>query len=403
MLTITSSYEVELEELLSETAAEATARERSAFDAEIAATSSKVVLFGAGNLGRQALVRLRQAGLEPLAFADNRESAWGTRVDSVEVLAPGEAARRFGQDATFVVTIWNATHRYVETRKQLANLGCAHVMPVSKLRWKYPETFLPFYFEDQPHKVLAQAEQVRAAMALWADDFSRREYLAQVRWRLRADFDALSAPVADESYFLPEVFALAPGESFVDCGAFDGVTVRSFLKRAGSSFRNITAVEPDPINCGLLREYVAGLPRDLRSRIDIVQKAVARSTGTVRFDPLGTLGSAIKADGKIDVDSITLDDLVSETKPTFIKMDIEGAEPDALEGGRAVIGRHQPILAICLYHQQDHLWNLPLLISELGDSYKLFMRPHECDGWQLVCYAVPCERLEASCWDGVTE
>jgi len=393
MLETTTPYEIEMDELLGESVPAALSRERSAFDLEVARFNRKVVLFGAGNLGRQALARLRADGQEPLAFADNRAPAGGTTIEGLHVLTPSEAARKYGDAATFVVTIWNDHHRFAETRDQLTNLGCEHVVPACKLRWKYPETFLPFYAEDLPHKVHEQADRVRKLMDLWADDYSRCEYLAQVRWRLQGDLGGLAAPVADESYFVPELFALSPRESFVDCGAFDGMTIRSFLKQTGSSFHKITALEPDPHNYARLLDYVAGLTPAVRERVAVHQTAVAGHTGVVRFDPLGTLGSAMKADGAIEVPCAALDDLLRESKPTFIKMDIEGAEPAALESARAVIGRHQPILAICLYHLQDHLWNIPLLISELCPSYRLFIRPHEGDGWQLVCYAVPPQRL----------
>jgi hypothetical protein len=74
-------------------------------------------------------------------------------------------------------------------------------------------------------------------------------------------------------------------------------------------------------------------------------------------------------------------------------MDIEGAEIDALNGASEAIKRFRPILAICVYHKPDHLWKVPLLISTYSDDYSLFLRPHDEEGWELVLYAVPPERL----------
>ena len=45
-------------------------------------------------------------------------------------------------------------------------------------------------------------------------------------------------------------------------------------------------------------------------------------------------------------------------------MDIEGAELDALNGAKATIRKHLPKLAVCLYHVQEHLWEIPLKIND---------------------------------------
>ena len=73
-------------------------------------------------------------------------------------------------------------------------------------------------------------------------------------------------------------------------------------------------------------------------------------------------------------------------------MDIEGAEPGALLGARGLIQQHRPILAICVYHLQEHLWEIPQMLREMVADYNFHLRPHDREGWDLVCYAVPAER-----------
>ena len=58
-----------------------------------------------------------------------------------------------------------------------------------------------------------------------------------------------------------------------------------------------------------------------------------------------------------------------------------------------MIRDHQPILSVCVYHRQDHVWSIPNLIHELHEGYSFFLRHHEPDGWQVVCYAIPQHRL----------
>ena len=94
----------ELEQLLSESADAARVREQAAFDELAGPWARDLVLFGAGNLGRRTLCKLREQGIEPLAFLDNNSARWGTSIDGVEVISPAEGARRHGASAVFVIT-----------------------------------------------------------------------------------------------------------------------------------------------------------------------------------------------------------------------------------------------------------------------------------------------------------
>jgi hypothetical protein len=88
-----------------------------------------------------------------------------------------------------------------------------------------------------------------------------------------------------------------------------------------------------------------------------------------------------------------LDDLRLNPPPTFIKMDIEGSELEALWGARRILKEDKPVLAICAYHTADHLWQIPLLIHAIQPEYKLFLRRYRPGTWELVWYAVPPERI----------
>jgi FkbM family methyltransferase len=370
-------------------------RERTAFDEATGPLASRLVLFGAGHLGRQTLSGLRRLGLEPVAFADNDPRLWHQSVDGIVVLPPAEAARQFGTSAAFIVTIWRGegTDRMGERTGQLLQLGCRSVVPFALLFWKYPLVFLPHYALDLPHKVLIDEETVRSVLRLWADEASRREYVAQIRWRLELDFDGLPSPVSHEIYFPDDLFDLDGDEAFVDCGAFDGDTIRRFLVRRGDAFRRIAAFEPDPANFKRLAAYVASLPAGRQERILLFEKAVGARSGKVSFDARGNESSVVGS-GSLQVESVAIDEALAGTRPTYIKMDTEGSEPDALAGAADTIARHAPALAICSYHQQDHLWLIPAFIRSVSDRYRFFLRPHLLEVWDLVCYAVPAERQQ---------
>ena len=391
-----ASSQAELGLLLNESVAHAQNRARIAFDSQTEACRNKFVLFGAGNIGRRVLARLREDGVEPLAFADNQNEKWGTMIEGLPVLPPAEAADRHGREAAFIVTIYNREHSFAETRLQLESLGCAKVVSVIPFRWKHPASFLPYYRDDLPHKVLLQAEAVRDAFHLWTDETSRREYVAQVRWRLQGDSGVLSRPVSGEQYFPEGLFHLNRAEVFVDVGAYDGDTIRAFRSIQGDAFERIIALEPDPENFRKLKAYVEAQPSEFQRRIEFYPFAAGREAGYLRFAGGEGEGSALREAGSHEVQSIRLDDLLTPWRPSYIKMDVEGAELDAIAGCERVLSEKQPVVAACAYHAQDHLWKVPLAVRRRNPRYAFFLRPHMEECWDTVCYAVPTHRLARS-------
>jgi FkbM family methyltransferase len=395
---VVANSAAELDELLARDVAATRRWESAEFERLAHGRERAVVLMGSGGLGRRCAAALRAGGIEALAFADNSVARQGTIVDGIRVLSPEAAAREFGSRAVFVVAIWgaNSPHRLAHSRQQLTELGCDRVVSFAPLAWHHAGAMLPHYLQDLPHKVVAQKAAVRAALDLWEDDASRAEYVAQVRLRLLADFYGLAHPVKHPAYFPPDLYAWRSDEWIVDGGAYDGDTIRTLSTLHGERFGHVLALEPDPANFAKLEATVAGLTSEARARIDCRQVALASAPGTLHLDATGTASSATSAAagaGTIAVPAEPLDALLGGAAPTLIKLDIEGAEPDALLGARETIRRHAPVLAVCVYHRQDHLWSIPLMLREWRDDYVFFLRPHNEEGWDLVCYAVPRTRL----------
>lgn len=388
----------QIKNLLDESIASAIEREKTHFDTQTAPFNNSLVLFGAGGLGQKTLIGLRQIGIEPLAFVDNNSALWGERIEDILVLNPQDAVRKFGNRAAFVVAIWRAggNHRFQQTRQQLLNLGCLKVVSFAHLFWKYAHTFLPYYAIGLPHLLLPQAKQVTDAFALWADDASRNEYLAQMRWRLQLDFDGLPSPVKHDQYFPDDLFRLRENEFFVDCGAYDGDSLRLFFQKQPRFNGKFIAIEPDPHNLKSLQNCIASLPDDQQRCVMAMPIALGLQREVVRFEATGLPSAGISSAGTYEVESIPLDEVLGDMCPTFIKMDIEGAEYDALNGARRSIKKNLPVLAISVYHQPDDLWRIPLLIQSFSDQYRFFLRPHNEEGWDLICYAVPVNRLKTN-------
>jgi FkbM family methyltransferase len=384
----------EIDSLLSEGIPTAMDRERYAFDLASVPFGQKVVVHGAGRFGRLILSGLRQRGIEPIAFTDNNPLLYGESVEGVRVISPHEGAEKFGRSAAFVVAVWNGTasDRMGDRIAQLTELGCERVVPAGLLCWKYPDVFLPYYPLDLPHKALLDKNRARAAFKLFADDASRAEYLAQMRFRLHLDYDSFTSPLPHDGYFQSDLYDLQPDEVLIDCGAYDGDSIESFVRARNEQFEKIIAFEPDPGNWTNLKKRLSKFQTSVAGRVTPLPYALGSMPGTVQFDSTGTETARI-GKGPVTVRCVVLDDVLRDARPTFMKFDIEGAELDALNGARQVIISHRPIMVVSCYHQQSHLWEVPLLLADLCRDYRFFLRPHGAEGWDLLTYAVPVERL----------
>jgi FkbM family methyltransferase len=328
-----------------------------------------------------------------VAVADNRAQR-GQAIDGVPVMTPAEASSRYGRSGAFVVTTYNTSALW----DQLERLGCERVISYGLLYAAHADRLLPFMsLERTGHDLLKRAGEVRRGFALMADEASRREYLAQVRARLLRGFDERPAPVSDarraEEYFPADLYSARDDEVLVDAGAYDGDTIRRFLKLRGGRFAAIHALEPDAATHERLRANVAGLGGDVAARIRTHRVAAAAEKGSLGFHATGDVAATASAEGAASVPCDTLDALLaSGPAPTLIKMDLEGGEPDAIAGASGLISRHAPVLAICVYHRQDHLWSLPLQARALRPDYRFYLRAHAEACWDTSFYAVPPER-----------
>lgn len=66
-------------------------------------------------------------------------------------------------------------------------------------------------------------------------------------------------------------------------------------------------------------------------------------------------------------------DIVRLEKVDYIKMDIEGAEADAIRGSKTLIRENRTKLMISAYHKVSDLWEIPVIIKESCSDYKIYV------------------------------
>ncbi len=175
-------------------------------------------------------------------------------------------------------------------------------------------------------------------------------------------------------------------EVFVDCGCLDMGTSMDFFRWCGGDCSRIIAFEPDPVSAERCSRNAKNWGLDMT---EIVQAAASDSNGTISFMANHMGSSKILEKGNTTVPTMKIDDALKGDRVTFIKMDIEGAEPAALRGAEETIRRWKPTLAISLYHKKDDVLTIPPLILSMCKDYTLYIRHYSNSMAETVLYAIP--------------
>lgn len=227
--------------------------------------------------------------------------------------------------------------------------------------------------------------ELESIAALFADDFSRNVFFDAIRYRKTHNPKDVPAYSKHDQYFVKDIVPLTTREVFIDCGAFDGDTVKEFRKLTKEQYQSIVCFEP-------VEEYHQRIEkRNKGKRVTALCAGVHKTTTTLQFNAEGGKGSAITGatEHTIPVPVFAIDDVPECRNATFIKMDVEGAEMNALQGAKETILRNKPKLAICLYHRHKDFVDIPKWIHELVPEYTLYVRHHSFSVNETVLYAVP--------------
>ena len=192
---------------------------------------------------------------------------------------------------------------------------------------------------------------------------------------------------SEKQYFGVSVFPLVQDEVYVDVGVYYGSALASFAKYSNGAYKKMFAVEADPNNIPRISTHVKD---NNLSNVHIINKGAYSKNGTVRFDKndIGAI-SKITDSGASEIEVVRLDDILATETPTLIKMDIEGAELEALKGSAETIRRCKPRLAISIYHKPEDIVDILSYINYLAPEYKFWIRQHAFWGPEMVLYAIP--------------
>ena len=194
---------------------------------------------------------------------------------------------------------------------------------------------------------------------------------------------ALKYRLYDE-FYLRGAASVRTGDTVIDAGAHLGTFTAFALDRGA---RRVILFEPDPVNATCLRQTFFA---DTDSgRVVILEEAVWHEPGVLRFQQssdslLGRVSNAPQpAAGdprEIAVRATTIDDAVARLaleQVEVLKLNVEGAERNAVRGARETIRRFQPRIVVNLEHRADDADVIPGLIQSVAPGYRILWRGRE--------------------------
>jgi FkbM family methyltransferase len=223
----------------------------------------------------------------------------------------------------------------------------------------------------------------RRVYELLADDTSKSIFRTLLSFRVTNDIGHLMGfDLRGKEQYFEDFLDLQPaGETFVDIGGFDAYTTRQFIARC-PEYAEVHLFEPELKNYEICRETLKDTPRVFCYNIGLSDRR-----DVLNFNSSGS-ASTISDDGAFSINVDRLDSMAIG-HPTFIKMDIEGAEKQALEGGTETIRTHHPRIAVAAYHRPGDFWRIPSQVLSIREDYKIYMRHYAESLYETVMFFVP--------------
>ena len=187
-----------------------------------------------------------------------------------------------------------------------------------------------------------------------------------------------------QGYFEHDFLKPVANEIYLDCGVLNGSDIRAFMGFSGQNHTKIYGFEPDAGSYKRALENLHGIPG-----VELINKGVWSSAATLSFSQQSDGVSHISDGGLAKITVTTIDETVGTENVTFIKMDVEGAELEALKGATQTLTRCKPRLAISIYHKPEDILEVSLYIHALVPDYKYYLRHHEVGTSGIVLFALP--------------
>lgn len=348
----------------------------------------KIIVYGAGESFHYFKeVVMRYYGYTPSIVLDRKFSS-GDTFEGIPAFSPSDYKPSVEEQKNSLVIVCLGKQSYFgEVIQTLRQMGFANIISLMDIYEIHNPFSLPQELQDYGfHYYLDQKDRIESCLDILEDDHSRDVYLRCIQTHLHRKAVEIPMSPRNEQY-TPKGIPLARGYSrFIYCGVSVGDLARVFGDIG--KVDELVCFEPDPNQFRLTADYIATNQDKLAKRVTAIPCAVFSHDAIEAFTySESSYGSRILETGEARVQAIMIDHVLPRFRPTFINMDIEGSELEALKGAEKTLLTSRPDLAICVYHAPNHFWDIPLYLHSLGLGYRFFLRNYTSFIGETVLYA----------------
>lgn len=338
-------------------------------------SGSKVYIWPSGKMGKRIYKELKNNGYKNLFLVDKNDELQDT-------ISPNKIS--FGKDDVLIIS----TITYSKEIYNLAkNMNCKNILMHYNMKELgvispivFPREFYDKCYEESSIHLLENVDKYMDMYFSLEDEISRKAFLNNMFFRLTLDIRYTFNCDNGTQYFDDSIVDFNSEDVLIDGGGFNGDTLEEFLS-INKPFKSYYLFEPDKDLLGQAKNITSD------KRVHFVDKGLFSKKCTLSFNKTMEGDGYITEDGTDRIEAISIDQYIKE-KVSFIKMDIEGAELEALKGAENTIKQYLPTLAICIYHKPTDYLDIFNYIKSLNSDYKFYIRHHKDYYADTVLYAV---------------
>ncbi len=332
-----------------------------------------VIIYGTGNGADKIIAEFERRNIDIGGIAASDDFVRGQSFHGMEVKKISEFELSFGK---LVIIIAFGTC-LPDVMERIFRLSQQHTVLAADVPVYGSNIWCREFYEENRC-------DIEKAYSLFADDQSRFVYDSIIRFKLTGKMEYLRQCYSGKKEVFTELLPLCSEESYLDLGAYRGDTIDELLSYTNGKYKKITALEPDRKTFAKLKKHTEGM-----KNIRLFRMGIWSEDRDLSFsDSLGR-GSSFSENGGDTLAVTKIDTLFAVQETTYIKMDVEGCERQAIIGGINTLRRDKPKLNIAVYHRSEDIFSIPLQIHSVEPSYKLYLRQHPyIPAWDLNLYAI---------------
>ena len=281
------------------------------------------------------------------------------------------------------IILWTSTGSPLEVKHKLNEMGFKNISYLAFYKYSAFDLIHPPFITDFKDDYKKNTDRYNSVYDLLTDKKSKEVFEKVINFKMTFDYEFMEGFTNNHEgqYFDKEIIPEIKEISFVDGGGYVGDTATEVIKNY-PDFKKIYLIEPIPENIRIAKRELSHL-----ENIEFLTCGVSNKKETLYFNEEKSF-STIYTKGTQSVEVDTIDNIVKD-RVNFIKLDVEGAEQDAIDGAKETIKRYKPILAICVYHKAEDWYKIPKKVLEIEKNYNVYLR-HYMEGiFETVMYFIP--------------